>query len=124
LITATHSPLVLTSVESLFEPATDTWFDFDYEPSEDRKRVVVTRREFAPRGDVSSWLTSEAFDLPSARNPDYEALIREAGSLIEQPAPSPASVRAMHERLLRALSPKDPLLFRWQAICEKRGLLA
>ncbi len=124
LITATHSPLVLTSMESLFEPARDTWFDFDYEASEDRKRVVVTRREFAPRGDVSSWLTSEAFDLPSARNPDYEALIREAGSLIEQPAPCPESVRAMHERLLRALSPKDPFLFRWRAIWEKRGLLA
>lgn len=124
LITATHSPLVLTSMESLFEPATDAWFDFDYQASEDRKRVVVTRREFTPRGDVSNWLTSEAFDLPSARNPDYEALIREAHTLTEQPAPSPESVQAMHERLMRALNPQDPFLFCWRIICGRRGLLA
>ncbi|NLF73012.1 MAG: AAA family ATPase [Candidatus Anammoximicrobium sp.] len=124
LIAATHSPLVMASVESVFDQAKDAWFDLDYDSSPKSLRVLVTRRAFEPRGDISNWLTSEAFDLPSARNPDYEALIREAGSLIEQPAPAPESVRAMHERLLEALSPKDPFLFRWRAICEKKGLLA
>jgi hypothetical protein len=124
LITATHSPLVLASVESLFDPAQDTWFDFDYQSTRHANRVVVTHREFEPRGDVSNWLTSEAFDLPSTRDPEYAALIKEAGSLLDQPAPSPESMQAMHERLLKALNPKDPFLFRWRAICEKKGLLA
>ena len=124
LIAATHSPLVLASVESVFDQAQDAWFDFDYEASAESNQVVVTRRDFEPHGDVSSWLTSEAFDLPSARNPEYEALIREAASLIEQDVPSPEIVQAMHERLLRALNPRDPFLFRWRAICVKKGLLA
>ena len=123
LITATHSPLVMASVESVFDHEKDAWFDLDYDGSAKSKHVVVTRRDFEPHGDVSNWLTSEAFDLPSARNPEYDVLVREAGSLIEQPDPSPKTVQDMHERLLGALSPKDPFLFRWRAICGKKGLL-
>ncbi len=123
MISATHSPLVLASVESVFDPAQDAWFDFDYDPTGKPNQVVVTRRVFEPQGDVSNWLTSEAFDLPGARDPIFQVLIQEAASLIDHPEPSKESVQAMYKRLLKALNPRDPFLFRWRAICTKKRLL-
>lgn len=64
LITATHSPLVMASVEPLFDEAQDAWFDLDFYC----KKVVLSHREFEKHGEVNNWLVSEAFDLASARS--------------------------------------------------------
>jgi hypothetical protein len=122
IVTATHSPMVLASVEPAFDPSRDAWFDLDYADGAGRE-VVLTRREFEPRGDVTNWLTSEAFDLPSGRNPAYARLLDEAAGLLEKTERRDDEVQAMHHRLTEALSPKDPFLFRWRGICEKKGLL-
>jgi hypothetical protein len=124
LITATHSPQVLASVEPYFDAATDAWFDLDYVHDEHSSKVVLTPRVFEPQGDVSSWLTSEAFDLPSARSPAIAELLHEASALIEQPAPGQEPLSAMHQRLLQQLNPKDGYLFRWRAVAEAKGLRA
>ncbi len=64
LVTATHSPLIPASAEPFFDASQDAWFDLDLVAGEGGERVVqLTRRDFVRRGDVSSWLTSEAFDL-------------------------------------------------------------
>lgn len=63
LITATHSPLIMASVEPLFDAQQDAWFDLDFE----RKKVILRRRDFEKHGDVATWLVSEAFDLKSGR---------------------------------------------------------
>jgi AAA domain, putative AbiEii toxin, Type IV TA system len=59
LIAATHSPLILASAEPFFDAERDAWFDLDL----DRKSscVELRRRTFVRHGDVSNWLTSEAF---------------------------------------------------------------
>lgn len=123
LITATHSPLVLVSVEPVFNAQKDAWFDLDYEGEGMHRGVTLTKREFVPHGDVSNWLTSEAFDLSTARADEYEALTNEASELLERARVPAGEIRAMHQRLLKALNPGDPFLFRWRAICEKKGLL-
>jgi hypothetical protein len=123
VIAATHSPLVLASVEPLFDPKRDAWFDLDYEGGNQQKTVALTRRDFEPHGDVSNWLTSEAFGLTSTRAPEYEQLLKEASSLIQEPGASEGRVLKMRQQLAAALSPQDPFLFRWRAICEKKGLL-
>ena len=61
VFTATHSPLVLASLEPHFDPARDTLFAFDLMPR--AQRVKVEKVLWRPRGDVSSWLTSDVFDL-------------------------------------------------------------
>jgi predicted ATPase len=71
LLAATHSPLIMTSLEPLFDPAQDHWFDIDFEDSE----VVLRQREFEKLGTVGSWLQSEAFDQHSDRASEYERLI-------------------------------------------------
>lgn len=123
VLTATHSPLIMASVEQLFDPKLDAWFDLDYEGKEGEQHVVLTPREFVLHGDVSNWLTSEAFDLSSSRSLEAEQLLAEASSLLDKPQISTGEVNEMHQRLIQWLSPKDSFLCRWRAICEKKGLL-
>ena len=119
LITATHSPLIMASVEPFFDRDQDAWFDLDFE----RKNVVLSHREFEKHGDAATWLISEAFDLKSGRSLEYERLIEKASTLLEKEEPRVSDINKMNDRLIRALGPKDDFLFRWRAICQKRGWL-
>lgn len=123
IIAATHSPLVLASLEPLFGAHKDAWFDLDYDENDAQSRVVLTRRDFELHGDVSNWLTSEAFDLGSARSLESEQLLKEASGLLDKSDVNSSKVEGMTARLAAALNPKDSFLFRWRAICQKRGLL-
>jgi predicted ATP-binding protein involved in virulence len=123
VLTATHSPQVLASVEPYFDPVQDAWFDLDYEHDDGDSDVTLTKRHFERHGEVSNWLTSEAFDLSSARSPDIAALLVEASALLESTSNTSQAVSDMHQRLLVVLNPKDSFLFRWRAIAEKKGLL-
>jgi len=116
LITATHSPLIMASVEPLFDSEQDAWFDLDFE----RKKVVLRRRGFEKHGDAATWLVSEAFDLKSSRSLEYERLIEDAAELLERPQTSREQIEKMHKKLIDALGPKDEFLFRWRSICDKK----
>jgi hypothetical protein len=120
LITATHSPLVMTSVEPFFDEKSDAWFDLDFED----KQVVIRRRPFEKHGDAGIWLISNAFDLPSRRSLEYEKLIREASQMMAQNHVSSEQILAMHERLVTALNPKDEFLFTWKFVCHKKGWIS
>jgi hypothetical protein len=115
LIAATHSPLVLASAEPMFNQELDAWFDLDAEHGPDGARVVLRKREFYPRGDVSNWLTSEAFDLKAPRSEEAEAAMEAARALLRRPEPpSIAEVRDVDAALRSgALSDIDPFLVRW-----------
>src|SRR5471030_2115175 len=79
LIAATHSPMILASAEPLFHAETDAWFDLDLVAKEpDSWAVELTQREFIRRGDISHWLTSNAFDFKEARSLEAENAIGEA----------------------------------------------
>lgn len=119
LIAATHSPLVMASSEPAFDAEQDAWWDLDLE----RKRVVLTQRPFEKHGDVGGWLMSEAFDLPSGRPVEYEALVKRAAALLESTKPDPKKIRAMNEQLVLALSPTDDFLFNWRYVCKTKGWL-
>ena len=119
LIATTHSPLVMTSVEPLFDVKKDAWFDLDLKGEE----VVLRSMEFEKHGDISNWLVSDAFDLKSGRAIEYECLINEAASLLNENRPDKKEVLKMYHKLKQALDQKDNFLFRWRLICEKKGLL-
>lgn len=119
VITATHSPLVMASVEPLFDSEKDVWFDLDLE----RKKVVLRQREFEKHGSAANWLISEAFDLQSGRAVEYEDLVKKAAALLEQQDPSVDRIRAMNTKLVDALSPTDDFLFNWRYVCKKKGWL-
>lgn len=117
LITATHSPLVLASAEPLFDTEQDAWFDLDLEEAE----VILRKRPFVRRGDVSNWLTSEAFDLKEARSLQAETAIRQALELARQTATSPAQIRKVNDLLRQSLGDTDRFWVRWKEFLLAHG---
>jgi AAA domain, putative AbiEii toxin, Type IV TA system len=59
LLAATHSPLILASVEPEFQPDSDCVWDFDLVNNEVEARLYPWSRH----GSVNAWLASEVFNL-------------------------------------------------------------
>lgn len=116
LVTASHSPLVLASAEPLFDDKKDAWFDIDLEEGS----VVLRKREFMRLGEVSNWLTSEAFDLREARSLESETAIREALALAKQPAPARSEMERIDALLRGSLGDVDPFWLRWEAFRDRQ----
>ena len=116
-------PLILASAEPTFDARQDAWFDLDLERAEPEGKAFacLRRRDFVRRGDVSNWLTSEAFDLKSARNLEAEDAIERAKALLRGSRP-PAlkDAKAVDTALRKAgLSDIDPFWVRWGAYMEQ-----
>ncbi|SDY00880.1 AAA family ATPase [Pseudomonas sp. NFACC08-1] len=114
LIAATHSPLVLASVEPLFDRGQDAWFDLDFENQE----VILRKRPFVRRGEVGNWLTSEAFDLGEPRSIEAEVAMREALNLCRQATPEDTDIERVNTLLQSALGDTDRFWVRWTAFRE------
>jgi hypothetical protein len=56
-IIATHSPLVMASIEPRFTPNEDAWFDLDLIRSDIAGEVQLEKREFQRYGEASRWLS-------------------------------------------------------------------
>ncbi len=119
LLTATHSPLVMASVEPLFDAEKDAWFDLDFE----KKKVILRRREYEKHGEAATWLISEAFDLKSGRSVTYEKLVEKAAALLEMEKSDTEQIKKMNQELVAALNPKDEFLFNWRYVCKQKGWL-
>lgn len=111
LIAATHSPLVLASVEPFFDSAQDAWFDLDFE----HEAVMLRNRPFVRQGDVGNWLTSEAFDLAEPRSLDAEIAIGEALALARKRNPGVEEIKRVEALLSGALGDTDRFWVRWTA---------
>lgn len=118
LIAATHSPMVLASAEPLFNAEKDAWFDIDLEHHE----VVVRKRDFISRGDVSNWLTSSAFDLKQPRSKEGEEAIERALSVLRDKNPLNQAIKDADKQLKDARLPDiDPFWVRWGYFKEQHG---
>lgn len=121
IVAATHSPLLLASVEPLFNPETDAWFDLDLERKGTVADVKLTRRAFVRHGEVSNWLTSEAFDLGSARSLEAEKAIFDAREILRLQDQAPlVDVERVDSALRTVLGDIDPFWVRWSAYVERR----
>ena len=119
LIAVTHSPLVMASVEPGFDADTDKWFDLDLEQGE----VVLRDRPFVRQGDASRWLTSEAFDLGSARSLEAEETLEQAAKILSEEVIDTQLAKALDARLRNLLGDTDPFWMRWRFVAEKKGWL-
>lgn len=126
LITATHSPLVLASVEPFFDSEKDAWFDLDLVPARNSKGAIVelTKRPFVRMGDVSNWLMSEAFNLASARSLEAERVLQEAAEALSEEGFDAQRAREVDTRLREVLGDIDPFWIRWRYVAEKKGWFA
>lgn len=116
LIAATHSPLVLASVEPYFDPARDALWELDLKDH----HVELTRPPWRRYGDVNSWLSSEIFDLEEPRSIEAETAMRRALALLQAgQEPALAEVEAVDADLRKVLSDVDRFWVRWSAFVEQ-----
>lgn len=71
MIVATHSPLVLASMEAQFDEDRDALFTLGLQEGQ----VQLVQQPWARQGDVVNWLVSESFGLRQARSLEAEAAI-------------------------------------------------
>lgn len=74
LILATHSPLVLASMETVFDVEKDALFHLDLQDG----KAVLEKLDWAKQGDATNWLVSESFGLKQARSLEAETAIEDA----------------------------------------------
>ncbi len=110
IIATTHAPLVLGSVETLWDDEKDQLFDFDLEGTE----VELEAIPFAKHGSAENWLGSDSFDL-SDDYPGYplaaqKAMRRADAFMLKHPIPAQTPKGEMEEidqQLLKALGGGD-----------------
>jgi hypothetical protein len=117
IIAVTHSPLIMASAETLFDPEKDAWFDLDMKDG----AVTLEKREFLRQGDISDWLTSQAFDLKSGYSLEAENAMEEASRLLSDETMDENRAREIYGRLKTVLSDTDPFWIRWNFVADKKG---
>ena len=121
LIAATHSPLVLASVEPHFDEERDRLFHLDFRDG----RVQLDIVPWAAQGDALNWLVSDVFGLQQARSIEAERAIEAAqahmrGDTTEIPEDLRDSDR-IDEELQRVLAGHDSFWPRWVVWTECQG---
>lgn len=118
VLAATHSPLVLASLEPHFDAATDRLFSFHLDTSRPTGEMVTfDELPWAAHGDVVGWLTSDIFGLEQARSKEAERAIEAAEAFMrderDQLPHDLASKDQIDEQLRRLLPGLDPFWPRW-----------
>ena len=109
VIAATHSPMVLASIEDEFSKDSDVLAHLSLVDG----AVHLEQLDFYKYGDMSSWLMSPVFGLPHARSRAAEKVIEDAKLLQLSGEPSLDAVRQVTMRLKKTLSPDDIFWSRW-----------
>lgn len=117
-IAATHSPMILASMETTFDAGIDVLYHlYGAGPS-----VRLEETPFVKYGDASAWLTSPLFGLQHARSRGAELVIEEAKQLQLSEDPSAERVAEVSERLKQQLAGDDKFWPRWLFFAEQHGV--
>jgi len=115
IIAATHSPLVLASVETDFSVDSDVLYHLQLADNSVRLDAV----EYQKYGDSSGWLVSPVFGLRHARSREAENAIERAKRVQLSNAPDLVEVRLVSTELRRCLAPDDAFWPRWIYFAEQ-----
>jgi hypothetical protein len=118
LIVNTHAPLVLASVETLFDEEQDRLFHFALREGQ----VAIEPAPFSVRGDAHHWLISDVFDLATSGSLERERVLAAAKQLSGNSAATAAEVAAMQERLGQVLGALDPFWPLWLVYARSKGV--
>lgn len=112
---ATHSPLVLASMEPQFDEMQDALWKLDLVDGV----VKIAQDVWRKRGDASRWLRSDVFDMKMATSKELEDAMGRAGDLMRQTAPAVAQVQAMDVELQKLMAAMDPMYLNWRRHMER-----
>lgn len=114
----THAPLVLASLEPIFDSERDRFFVFELDAQS--RTVALDEVPWANEGDATHWLTSPAFKLEQARSLEAERAIQDADAFMRGDEPARIKTRAaIDAELHRVLSGDDVFWPRWIGAGEK-----
>ncbi|TVP62641.1 MAG: ATP-binding protein [Nodularia sp. (in: Bacteria)] len=122
VLVTTHSPLVLASLEPIFDEEEDKLFLFELIG----EKVSLDEISWIKQGDTVGWLTSEIFGLKQARSQEAETAIEaaEAWMRYDDMNNFPEHLRSqpqIHQELQKLLPGHDPFWPRWIVTAEKRN---
>ena len=121
LIAATHSPLVLASIEPNFDDARDRLFHLAFRDGS----VRLEEQPWAKQGDALNWLVSDVFGLKQGRSVEAENAIEAAEAFMRGDAsilPEHLACRDdIHHELERLLPGHDPFWPRWVVWSERQN---
>jgi hypothetical protein len=125
IIATTHSPLILASLEPLFDDTQDALFDLElvHDESGQSSHVEIHKVPWRKRGEAGNWLTSEAFGLKSSRSLEAETLLEKANEAMNSPNFSATEAKKLDTELRQLLGDTDPFWMRWRFIGEQKGWL-
>ena len=119
IVASTHAPLVLASVEPLFDKNRDQIVHVAL----DNGKVAAREIPWAKQGDTVNWLVSDVFGLKQARSREAEQAIEAAEAYMRDDLNIlPAHLQdrdAIHKELKRVLAGHDPFWPRWIVKTEK-----
>lgn len=122
LLVTTHSPLVLASLEPVFDTERDKLFLLELDAA---RTVTLGEVPWAKHGDAQRWLTSEVFGLDQTRSIEAEEAIEAALAWMRNERDGLQSGLDSKEAIdarLRALLPaQDPFWPRWIVLHEGGG---
>ena len=123
VITVTHSPMLLASMEPVFDNAKDALWMFDLVEGAGHKDVQLRRDEWHRRGDASAWLRSEVFDLGEARSLEAQSAITAARTFMERASTDKAEFERIYDALRKSMPGDDPFWVDWRAWAWQKGPL-
>ncbi len=120
ILVASHSPLVLASVDSFFDSESDKTFHLDCTSS---GTVNFEEKDFIRHGKVDNWLSSDIFGLAEPRSKYAETLIKRARTVqLEPKLASSIEVKKLTDQLLKVLPPDDEFWMTWLLFAEDHGV--
>jgi hypothetical protein len=120
---ATHSPLVMVSVEPIFDSDRDQLFHLDLvKHNLLESEVAIKELPFIRYGRVDSWLMSEIFELEHARSVEAERVIEAAKRLQLEDSPNKEEIEKIHNELSKYLADNDEFWPRWTFFAERHGV--
>ncbi len=123
MIIATHSPLIMASMEPLFDPEKDKIFHVSLiKKNLLNTEVKVESPDFVKYGTSDSWLRSDIFELKQARSIEAEKAIEDAKSLQLQADIPHQEVAEISQRLMKYLPAHDNFWPRWTYFAEQHGV--
>ena len=119
-IVSSHSPLVISSMEGVWDTTADRLFHISMDTE---GRVAFRQREYEKRGPIDSWLSSELFELQYPGSPERERVIQEAISLQMDDNPDEHAVLRATNQLRQHLAAEDPFWTRWIFFADSFGAI-
>jgi len=128
VIIATHSPLILASLEQDFHESIDKLFHLKMSKkvsslsADGRTEVKFEEVQFIRHGRVDAWLTSELFELKEATSQPAEHALARAKTVMADDNPSSGVIQEITKQLSGTLPADDEFWPRWLYFAKQKGV--